>query len=723
MQVNNDLVNLLSSVQMPIVMLGNDLRIRRFTPMAERVLNLVATDVGRPITDLKLNLDLPDLPELLTDVIDSVSARELELQDQKGRWHSLRIRPYKTLENRIEGVVIVMVDVDQLKRAEENLREQYRLIETAYEPIFVWDFDTGIVEWNRGCAEFYGFTRAEAIGRINHELLRTISPPPLEEVKARLAAQGEWMGELRRMTKVGREVIVESRQQLSETGGRRLVLETNHDITRRKQAEDRLRESEDRFRAVADSAPVSIWVNGVDGGCEFVNKAYLDFFGKTLAEVQGFDWQPHAHPDDNERYTGSYLAAFNARAPFSCQARFLSAGGEYRWLESIGMPRFSETGEFLGYVGASPDITKTKQAELNTLFINQLDLALSRITDADEIIRLATSKLGEYLGVARCHVCETHLGTGLFAPSENLEGLLHGAPSLAGGFSIGDFVTPECREALEGGDTVAVNDVKTDPRTREFAAGYELMGVGAIALVPLLSEKRWDATLCVYQQQTGEWRPDELQMMRDVAVRLWSDAKRARAVEALRESEARARRTLVEQIVAGVAECDMTGKFGMVNKRYCDIAGHTEAELLEMRIDDITHPDDWPHNAELYRRLFENGESFFIEKRFRRKDGSEIWVNSHVSPIRNAQGAIEGSVAVVIDVTDRKRAEQGREHLLEQEKIARAEAQEANRSKDEFLAVVSHELRSPLNSILGYTRLLRAETADAAQNRWQGCGR
>ena len=231
MQVNNDLVNLLSSVQMPIVMVGNDLRIRRFTPMAERLLNLVATDVGRPITDLKLNLDLPELPELLTEVIDTVSARELEVQDQKGRWHSLRIRPYKTLENRIEGVVIVMVDIDQLKRAEENLREQYRLIETAYEPIFVWDYDTGIVEWNQGCALFYGFTRAEAIGRINHELLRTINPPPLEEVKARLAAQGEWTGELRQMTKDGREVIVESRQQLSETGGRRLVLETNHDIT------------------------------------------------------------------------------------------------------------------------------------------------------------------------------------------------------------------------------------------------------------------------------------------------------------------------------------------------------------------------------------------------------------------------------------------------------------------------------------------------------------
>src|SRR5262245_30987968 len=159
---------------------------------------------------------------------------------------------------------------------------------------------------------------------------------PLEDFNAQLAEQGEWTGELRQTTKDGREVIVESRKTLTETDGRRLVLVTNRDITARKQAEDRLRESEGRFRMLADSAPVLIWVNGADAGCEFVNKAYLDFIGKTLAEVQGFGWQSHVHPDDEERYVGKYLAAFNARAPFHSQARFLNAKGEYRWVDSVG---------------------------------------------------------------------------------------------------------------------------------------------------------------------------------------------------------------------------------------------------------------------------------------------------------------------------------------------------------------------------------------------------
>jgi len=190
---------------------------------------------------------------------------------------------------------------------------------------------------------------------------------------------------------------------------------------------------------------------------------------------------------------------------------------------------------------------------------------------------------------------------------------------------------------------------------------------------------------------------------------------RKRAEEALRESEERARRTLMEQMLAGVVEGDATGKFSMVNQRFCDITGHTEAELLGMPVYDLTHPEDSPRCAELYQRLLETGESFVMEKRYRRKDGSYVWVNTNVSPIYNKQGAIEKAVAVVTDITDRKRAEREREQLLKQEKAARAEAQAANQSKDEFLTVVSHELRSPLNSILGYARLLRTRPSDVSQ--------
>ena len=116
-QLNNDLNNLLGSVNIPIIMLGNDLRIRRFTPMAEKVINLIPTDIGRPITDIKPNLKIPDLRQSIARVIETLEIYERDVEDNNGRSYSMRIRPYRTLENKIDGVVIVFLDMDSRLRS------------------------------------------------------------------------------------------------------------------------------------------------------------------------------------------------------------------------------------------------------------------------------------------------------------------------------------------------------------------------------------------------------------------------------------------------------------------------------------------------------------------------------------------------------------------------------------------------------------------------------
>ena len=109
-RANNDLLNLLASVDLPIVMLDSELRIRRFNPGAQRILNLIPTDVGRSIGDLKLMLELDDLEQMIASVIDTLEVREQEVQDRRGRKYSLRIRPYRTTDNKIEGAVLVLID-------------------------------------------------------------------------------------------------------------------------------------------------------------------------------------------------------------------------------------------------------------------------------------------------------------------------------------------------------------------------------------------------------------------------------------------------------------------------------------------------------------------------------------------------------------------------------------------------------------------------------------
>jgi two-component system CheB/CheR fusion protein len=121
-RVNDDLVNLLSGVSIPIVMVGRDLRIRRFTPLAEKTFNLITTDIGRPMSDIKPNLDVPDLPRLVMSVIDTLTPFEGDVQDGDGRWYLLRVRPYITLDNKIDGASVVLLDIDAIKKEVERLR-------------------------------------------------------------------------------------------------------------------------------------------------------------------------------------------------------------------------------------------------------------------------------------------------------------------------------------------------------------------------------------------------------------------------------------------------------------------------------------------------------------------------------------------------------------------------------------------------------------------------
>jgi two-component system CheB/CheR fusion protein len=114
-RVNNDLVNLLSGVGIPIVMVSRDLRVRRFTPLAEKAFNLIPSDVGRPISDIKPNLELDDFAGLIARVIDTLVPFDGAVRDRAGHWHSLRIRPYVTMDSKIDGASIVLLDIDAIR--------------------------------------------------------------------------------------------------------------------------------------------------------------------------------------------------------------------------------------------------------------------------------------------------------------------------------------------------------------------------------------------------------------------------------------------------------------------------------------------------------------------------------------------------------------------------------------------------------------------------------
>src|SRR6202161_534749 len=143
------------------------------------------------------------------------------------------------------------------------------------------------------------------------------------------------------------------------------------DITARKLAERVLSESEERFRSIADSAPVPMWVSRLDGLRQFVNRAYHEFLGVPFADALNFDWRKALHPDDLERILRDQRAGEGSRKPFVLEARYRRHDGQWRWLRSESQPRWGPAGEHIGFIGVAHDITASKEAERVLTEVNE----------------------------------------------------------------------------------------------------------------------------------------------------------------------------------------------------------------------------------------------------------------------------------------------------------------------------------------------------------------
>jgi two-component system, chemotaxis family, CheB/CheR fusion protein len=173
-RANSDLINLLGSVQIAIVMVSSDLRIRRFTPVAEKILNLIGTDVGRPISDIKPNIDCPDLEKLIGEAVDTVTIQEREVRDHHGNTYFLRIRPYKNLENRIEGAVLSLYDISasKVERDQAEIIHSYAeaMLDTVGQPLVIIDPQLRVKKVNRAFCDLFRISVLDAEGRPFHEL-------------------------------------------------------------------------------------------------------------------------------------------------------------------------------------------------------------------------------------------------------------------------------------------------------------------------------------------------------------------------------------------------------------------------------------------------------------------------------------------------------------------------------------------------------------------------
>ncbi|HJZ95750.1 MAG TPA: PAS domain S-box protein [Candidatus Solibacter sp.] len=275
----------------------------------------------------------------------------------------------------------IVRDVTERKRAEEALRaseERLRLAQqVARVGTFEWNFQTDAIQWTREMDEMHGLPSGGFAGTAEawERLIHPDDRPVAERLRLEALNTGGFEAEWRVVWPDGTVRWLAGRASLfkDEAGNPLRLIGINLDITERKHAEAALRESEERFRNVADSAPVMIWVAGPDKVFNFFNKTWLDFVGRTMEQELNHGWTDSVHPDDLERCSAGYTAAFDLRKTFHIEVRLRRADGEYRWVLCTGVPRFAPDGVFEGYIGSDIDITDLKRAQEESLARQKLE--------------------------------------------------------------------------------------------------------------------------------------------------------------------------------------------------------------------------------------------------------------------------------------------------------------------------------------------------------------
>ena len=256
------------------------------------------------------------------------------------------------------------------KRAEEALRKSEEKFSKAFEasPAMITIIrvkDRRYVEANRAFEQHTGFVRTQVLGRSIAEVGRGPELRGLNQAFEKVLEQGSVRNlEARLLTSNGHDLTVLLSAEVIEFDGQTCVLTVAEDISERKLAEDTLRESEERFRVMADSAPIMMWTSGPDKACTDFNRGWLQFTGRTLQQETGDGWIAGVHPADLRRCIDTYHAAFDQRHPFAMEYRLRRHDGEYRWVADTGTPRFLLDGSFVGYIGCCFDVHDQKEAEL-----------------------------------------------------------------------------------------------------------------------------------------------------------------------------------------------------------------------------------------------------------------------------------------------------------------------------------------------------------------------
>ena len=499
-----------------------------------------------------------------------------------------------------------------------------------------------------------------------------------------------------------------------EQDGRAIgVVGTTTDITRIKSATRRLRESEVRFRELADAMPQIVWSASPDGHVDYFNRRWYAYTGQAEGSVGAEAWEPVLTPDVAELVHRTWARSLETGQAYELEYPLRRADGEFRWSLARALPVKDEAGRIVRWYGTNTDIHDRKLAEAalrdsegRFRVLAELSERTRDVTDPDGIQTAIVQTLGKRLGASCCAlaVADPASPETLQIDADHSEE----CRTIGGRYPWDDFDAGVLRR-LRAGETVVIGKAAGDLPDAEGRVP-EAWESDLLAFCPLVRGEVLCAMMVVLKDGGAirRWTPQELQLIGAVLERGWSYVEHARAVRRLTASQHH-----IADIVNGSLDAivcmDHEGKVIEWNPAAERMFGYDRDEAIGRELCELIVPEAMRerHRQGLARYLA-TGEAVVLGKRLElvglRKDGSTLPVELTVTPA--TQVAPPAFNAMIRDITERVEADRQREALLERERAARAESELAGRMKDEFLATLSHELRTPLHAVLGWSRML-----------------
>jgi PAS domain S-box-containing protein len=581
---------------------------------------------------------------------EELKAKDLEIIVERPDGERRHVIPapriLTNIHGQITGAINSLFDITERKRAETDAMRLAAVVQSSHDAVAAKNLNGIITDWNQSAERIFGYRPKEIIGKS----VLTLIPKDrqTEEQKIlRTIRRGESLDhyETVRRRKDGKLIDVSlTISPIKDPKGEIVgISKIARDITKQKQTERRLTEQ----ARLLDLTNDAIIVRDDQNRIVYWNRGAEEMYGFSAKEALGkitHELLRTTHPGNyksiqktlerDNRWSGELV---HTRKDGKTIAVFS------RWSldrDARGRPAL--------ILETNTDVTARKRAEQQQRILYQFAQLQHISTNVGEIHDASLDAILSAMGCQRASI--------LLFDKENVmrfvawRGLSEGYRKAVEGHSPWkpDAKSPE---------PVCINDVDIADIPKPLKSTIRSEGIRAVAFIPLVSRQKLIGKFMTYYDAPHVFTDDELKLATTIATQLAQAIEHKRDEEALRESEARLRAT-VEQATAGVARCDTNGRIVFANRTLCKMLGYTESELIGKSVADVTYRDDLKKTMRLFQRMIQLGKPFEVEKRYVRKDGSVLWADVSASAVREPNGKAQSTVAVIVDITARKKVEE-----------------------------------------------------------------